>query len=228
MRIREKLALWPRRPGGLAALNRFILFFISMGLFFVAWGLGAPHFLPKLVHFLWMIPIPERPGYTEFILRQPENTLLILLISFFGLLALPALYVTYLLTTRLEQRPLSSVGLLWGHHTLKEFAIGMLLGSILPIIGFLWGYWDGDFRVTWNPISLDIEWLGWIILMIVGLLGVAFWEELVFRGYLLQTLAASIGLVPAASDVYKRQHRARARGAYEQLALRSHPRRWAL
>jgi len=199
MRIRENVenveveARWLRR----SVLSRLILFLTGMGLLCIAWGLGAFYFLPEFVKLLWMIPIPEQPGYTQFILEQPENKLLTLLISFFGLLALPTLYVTHLMTKRLEQRPLSSVGLHWGHHTLKEFATGMLLGSIFPITGFLWSYWSGDIQVAWKPLSLDTEWLGWIILTIIGLLGIAFWEELCFRGYLLQTLAAGIGLVPA-------------------------------
>ncbi len=183
MKIREKLKLWARQSGVLGALSRLILFFVIMEAYAVVWALVF-YFSTFL---MWRV-IPSQ--------ELPEK-MFIFIVFLMGALALPTFHVTCLVTQRLEQRPLSSVGLHWSPHIFKEFSAGMVLGSILPIIGFLWYYVEGALQVTWKPASLNIELLGWIILMIVGLLGVAFWEELFFRGYLLQTLATSIGLVPA-------------------------------
>lgn len=113
-----------------------------------------------------------------------------------GLLALPTLGVTYWMT-RLEQRPLASLGLHTSCHSFAEFFQGVLLGIAWPSCGLLVLYWSGALHISWNPIALGPSLTIWVFVLGLGWFGVAFWEELFFRGYMLQTLASGIGIVPA-------------------------------
>jgi membrane protease YdiL (CAAX protease family) len=180
-----KLQRWASKPGLLSAVVRVGL--ASAGL--APFALGWIFVMTALV--FGYFAIKGRPS--------PQEAFTLLSISM-GLFALPALHVIYSITKRLEQRPFTSIGLRLDARSSKEFLGGMILGVLLSSSGFLYLYWSGALHVTWNPIALTLPLVGWMLVLTLGWLGVAFWEELYFRGYLIQTWASGIG-IPAATLV---------------------------
>jgi len=185
--MKERLQAWLRRPGlpsvvarillasGTLGFYRTIWFFISIGSFMIM-GIA-----------LKVLGVLERSGEEFFVM----------LILILGSFAIPTLRVIRLMTQDVEQRPLASVGLLWGSHIFKEFLGGLVLGITVATLGFLSLYWAGTIQLRWDPVSLTPWLLFKAFVLVLGWLGVAFWEELYFRGYLLQTWASAIGVVPS-------------------------------
>lgn len=98
----------------------------------------------------------------------------------------------------LDKRPLRTLGLAWRGPVVADVVFGFLLSglSIGLLFGGLWGLgwielsawaWEGQASAVIGRISL---WVGIVFL-------VSWWEELVFRGYLLQNLQQGVGLVVA-------------------------------
>lgn len=110
--------------------------------------------------------------------------------------ALPTIYAVRRMT-HLEQRPFASIGLRFHRSSLREFTLGVILATIPASSSFLYLYFSEKISITWDPnpeLFFEIMVLGG-----VGWLGVAMWEELYFRGYLVQTLSQGIGLYGAAA-----------------------------
>ncbi len=111
-----------------------------------------------------------------------------------------ALLIVYLLQTRLERGSLAEIGL---HSGASEIAIrfgrGVLLGGLMVTGLFLVHWAIGCFRFDrylWETAAGESLW----IVLAAGLLfqgGVAFVEELFFRGYFLTYLKGAVGVLPA-------------------------------
>ena len=106
------------------------------------------------------------------------------------------LLVTWALTRLVNRKPLSAVGL-WVHHrTAREFGIGLLLGFLMM---------TGIFIVEMSLGVVHLSWRGLTAGGIAGAIGISFFtfafsalfEELLFRGYLLQTLMQGVTFLPA-------------------------------
>jgi membrane protease YdiL (CAAX protease family) len=201
VKMREKLRFWMCQPGMLSAIARVSLASFGLSLLSYIW-----YFVWGIAYLFVIHPalptIPRKIVEQYAVISLPlgivtEQKIFIFSILGMGLIALPTFLLIYLMTQRLEQRPLVSVGLAWGRRALKEFFSGLVLGLAVPSIGVLAGYWSGDLQITWNPTMLTPALIGWTFLSILGWLGVAYWEELYFRGYLLQTLISGLGIIPA-------------------------------
>jgi len=107
--------------------------------------------------------------------------------------------LTYLFRRFLDGHSLRSLGLERGQGWLRDIVTGLLLGTALMGLIFL---------VEWGAGWLIIEGFSWQVqspalllprLLVYVLLsaGVAFYEELAFRGYILQNLRADWGIVAA-------------------------------
>lgn len=186
--MRANLQTWIReifysRQGLVSAVGRISLASTHLGVYAFLW-----FFVLAAVFIAFAASLQRSPS--------PQETFILLILAL-GLFALPALHVIRRMTQHFEQRPLVSVGLRPGAYSLREFFSGVALGTILAGSGFLYWYWSGALHITWNPVDLTLSSLLLVLVLTLGWLGVAAWEELYFRGYLLQTWASGIGLIPA-------------------------------
>lgn len=106
------------------------------------------------------------------------------------------LLVTWALTRLVNHKPLSAVGL-WVHRQSgREFGIGLLLGFLMmsgiAIIEVLLG----TVHLTWRGLGPG-EVTGALGLSLVTFAFSAMFEELLFRGYLFQTLMQGVTFLPA-------------------------------
>lgn len=109
----------------------------------------------------------------------------------------------------LDRRTLTSLGLKWNRQALEDTLFGWLLSGAMVATLFLIMHWSGLVEVSginWGKRPMDANelgrfaiWLatvGWgslIVLLCMDVV-VAWWEELVFRGYLFQNLIEGVGL----------------------------------
>ena len=112
-----------------------------------------------------------------------------------GAFVAAVLLVTYIFRRDLDRRSFTSLGLRPGPGWVRESLIGFALGAALMalVLGTELGL--GAYRVrafAWQQRSFDSI-LAALGLSLVGFVVVAFYEELVARGYILQNLAAAWG-----------------------------------
>lgn len=180
--IKEMLCSWLRKPGLWSALIRVSI--ASIGL--------IPFALGSILIFIILVF-----AFIKLLNRGPSSEELFgIFLLVMGLVALPTLLVVRWMV-RLEQRPLASLGLHTNCHSFAEFFQGALLGIVWTSSTILMLYWGGALHINWNPITLAPPLAIWVFVLGLGWVGVAFWEELFFRGYMLQTLASGIGIAPA-------------------------------
>ncbi len=112
-------------------------------------------------------------------------------------LVLSALASTWFLTRVIERRPLASLGLRVGLGGAGDFALGLAIGLVL--IGGVVLFFGVVGWVSWVPADEPGSWLAAATSMFALLLGAAFVEELLFRGFPFQVLLRRFG--PAAAVV---------------------------
>lgn len=104
-----------------------------------------------------------------------------------------AVLLPALLCLRLQRQPLSSLGFGFGRRWLKEVLAGTLLGIAIIVLAALLVrgaggfHWERDSTWAWSHLGL-----GFAIY-----LGVALFEETLFRGYLFQRMVDGLGPVAA-------------------------------
>gem|GEM_PF-6637898 len=152
-------------------------------MYLLAWSLLFP---ALLFAFLQLHPLPTS------LLSREIFTLFVLTLGSFSL---PVLHVLALVTRHLERRPLVSLGLPLGRDIFKGVLQGAAFWTLVIslLVGLSLPWWDAYFESTWNPRPLTPQTVVWIFLLVIGWFGVAFWEELVFRGYMLQTFLPFLG-----------------------------------
>lgn len=104
-----------------------------------------------------------------------------------------ALVATWVLAVRIDGRPLSALGLYRGRAGLKELGVGMLAGFAIigaVIVALVLPGW-----VSWTTPAVAPLLAGGVVTFL--LLGAAFAEELLFRGYPFRVLHLRFGPVPA-------------------------------
>ncbi len=96
-----------------------------------------------------------------------------------------------------DHRPLSTVGVPLSGPWLRQTLIGLLAGSIAPIVFFLAAYNLGDAQVV--VVHLDLHHvLIQTLPALAAFLLLGFHEELLYRGYLLQVISQKNGRLVAA------------------------------
>jgi len=115
-----------------------------------------------------------------------------------GMILLGAILVASVWTLRFfDHRPLSTVGVPLSRPWVWQTLIGLLTGSIPPVLFFVAAYKLGSAQVERVPLELPhvltqtLPALGSILLL-------AFHEELLYRGYLLQLISQKSGRMVAA------------------------------
>ncbi|MDE3057103.1 MAG: CPBP family intramembrane metalloprotease [Bacteroidota bacterium] len=145
-----------------------------MAIFLVALTAGIMIVNPPLMwilkHFIWL----SKPFASEFI--------------FYGALLL----ITFLVIHFLERRPFASVGLAANGRVLKELGQGIFIGGGMITIVFVIEYSAGMIALTFKPLSVVEVFQYTSTSAGIFVLG-AFGEEILFRGYLFQTLAEGAG-----------------------------------
>ncbi len=104
-----------------------------------------------------------------------------------------AFAATWVLAVRIDGRPLSALGLYRGPPGLKELGTGMLAGFAIigaVILALVTPGW-----VSWTTAAITPLLTGGVVTFL--LLGAAFTEELLFRGYPFRVLHLRFGPVPA-------------------------------
>ncbi|HET6381913.1 MAG TPA: CPBP family intramembrane glutamic endopeptidase [Armatimonadota bacterium] len=104
--------------------------------------------------------------------------------------------LTALIAVFIEKRPTRSLGLAFHSRWIREFGAGLLSGTLLLSLVVLILRAVGVYQVSGPQEGIGGAAL-WGILFGATFLGVGFFEEFMFRGYLLQTLVGGCG-VPAA------------------------------
>lgn len=110
------------------------------------------------------------------------------------LIIIAVLVASFVLARFFDKRPFASIGLGLHGKWIRELSIGLLMGAaFISIIVFI-QLLAGCVRLNWSGFSGPVllqECLPYALLFIT----VGFQEELLFRGYLLQSLAEGIGKV---------------------------------
>ncbi len=152
-----------------------------------------------MVAVLLVLPTMVFLGVTDVdTLMGLASSLPVLLIVSLGKLAL-ILPLTYLFRRFLDGGTLLGLGFHRRPGWLKEILAGVLLGTLLISLIFLlewragWLYVQGFAWQVQPPILIMGNLLGYLLMMIL----VAFYEELSFRGYMLQNLDTERGAVVA-------------------------------
>ena len=152
-----------------------------------------------MVAVLLVLPTMVFLGVTDVdTLMGLASSLPVLLIVSLGKLAL-ILPLTYLFRRFLDGGTLLGLGFHRRPGWLKEILAGLLLGTLLISLIFLlewgagWLYVQGFAWQVQPPILMMGNLLGYLLMMIL----VAFYEELSFRGYMLQNLDTERGAVVA-------------------------------
>lgn len=186
MTIRKRLQSWMcNKQGVLPSIVRINLASMLITFYALVW------------FFILVITSFGFRSLSQLPIKELTQELFILFIFVTGLFALPTLHVVYVMVRRLEQRPLSSLGLRLSHYSFQKLLAGLALGITFASSGFLYLYWSGALKITGAPVTLSWELIGWLSLLVLGWFGIAFWEEVFFRGYMLQTLTSAIGIAPA-------------------------------
>lgn len=121
---------------------------------------------------------------------------LIILVGGISLIPLVALILaTWIMTGLVDRRPFSSVGLILNRPAWAELFAGMGFGVLWMSVaaGVLFVVGSGQWLAGNITENLEVILFNIIVLHVF----VAFFEELLIRGYLFQTLIESIGEVPA-------------------------------
>lgn len=115
-----------------------------------------------------------------------------------GAILLGAILAASALTLRLfDRRPLFSIGIPFSGPWLVQLLIGLVVGSLVPLAFFFVARKSGHAQVT--RLSFDGRLaLAETLPAFLSFLLLAFHEELLFRGYLLQTFAERLGRHAAA------------------------------
>ena len=103
---------------------------------------------------------------------------------------------TYAMTRFINRKPFAAIGLYFHPTALREFGLGCFLGFLMMTTIFVVEYLLGFIGFAWQGMSLPSS---------LALLGsslalfslAAFFEEVLFRGYLFQTLIQAVTLLPA-------------------------------
>jgi len=112
-----------------------------------------------------------------------------------GLLILPLLLASFLMTRYVDNRPFVTLGLGSGLQALRQFLIGVFLGGLMISIFFVTAYGLGWLRLSPQSFSVHGT-LKTLSLYTLGFLGAAAFEELLSKAYLFQTLLEGIGVYP--------------------------------
>ncbi len=154
----------------------------------------------RLLIFLLMMDLATSGIYLALFLRglKPEQltTQLPAFTLLEGLLALAATLVIYLLVRWLDRQPFVSLGLRWDRQAIRDVAAGIGITFVMTGGIFLAEWAFGWLRVE-GFLWQEMRWaqgLGQVGLAFFLFLLVSWLEELVTRGYLLQTLADGLGL----------------------------------
>jgi hypothetical protein len=109
------------------------------------------------------------------------------------------LLATYLARRLLDKRTLGSLGLSRYRGWLADIAVGIGLGVLLNLLGFLAQWSSGWLTINgfaWQSLSAA-DLLGGLALGCLLYVMVGFNEELIFRGYIMQNLSEDWGMVVA-------------------------------
>ena len=108
-----------------------------------------------------------------------------------GLAALvPALLVGWLCGKYLERLPFRALGAWFTKGWLRNLIVGILVGAATVSIAVLIAVVFGGLKFGWNPADGSTVARSLAVSFLIFAAGAA-WEEAVFRGYILQTLARS-------------------------------------
>lgn len=147
-----------------------------MALFLVALTAGLMIVNPPL---LWVVK------HLPWLSKQIANECIL-----YGTLLL----VTFLIIHFLERRPFTSIGLAANGRVLKELGQGILIGGGMITVVFVIEYSAGMISLTFKPLTI-VEVVQYTSTSVgIFVLG-AFGEELLFRGYLFQTLVEGAGKI---------------------------------
>ena len=93
--------------------------------------------------------------------------------------------------TKIEKRSLKSMG--FNKKTmLKEYMLGFGIGALMILIAFIIAVLLGGFNITWNPSTISF---GLILFFLMGFLLQGMSEEVLCRGYLMNTLTKRYSII---------------------------------
>ncbi len=107
-----------------------------------------------------------------------------------------ALAATWIVTRFVNKKPFVAVGLAVNRYTMRELALGCLLGWLMLTAIFGIEYLSDDVKVVAAEVSFE-EGSQMFVTAFIFFALAAMTEEVLFRGYPFQALVRGIGLVPA-------------------------------
>jgi len=82
----------------------------------------------------------------------------------------------------LDRRPLREYGYSLSREWWLDLVVGTGIGTLVVAMTFVVGRYTGSLRVTGDTLVPDVVTLGWLMAFFVAFLGVAFYEEFIYRG----------------------------------------------
>ena len=113
-----------------------------------------------------------------------------------GILVPALLAASWYMVKIIDRRPWRSLGLPRGAAYIPQLLWGVVLG--LALVGIQTLYALLVQGATWESFALNLQTIKLLVFALIAWLGVAFFEELLFRGYFFQTLIEGLGVIPAA------------------------------
>lgn len=143
---------------------------------------------------LFSIPVLSKfPNLGEPLAQDLPGQQLLLLN---GYLLLPLILASLVMAKYVDRRPFASLGFGFCRYLLRELFSGVLLGFLMISIFFLFEISTGLIQAGWAGQNL-VQLVKNLALCLLGFLGAAAFEEILFRGYAFQTLIEGIGIYPS-------------------------------
>jgi uncharacterized protein len=146
------------------------------------WRIGAFLLLTAALSTALIAPFWIFKILTDFLLRL--------------LITAAILGATFISVKFMNRKPLTAVGLSLHPALFREFGLGLLLGFLMITGIYVVEYLSGFAGLAWRGLSLwECLWVivsGSVFFLVAGAM-----EEILFRGYLLQTLMQAITFLPA-------------------------------
>jgi membrane protease YdiL (CAAX protease family) len=141
--------------------------------------------------FFFPISLPVQWLITQLLTPDSSRTAIL----YEGILAPALLAASWFMVTAIDRRPWRSLGLPWSWKCLPQLFWGIALGFVLVGVAVLFALLVQG--ASWESFPVNGQTLRLLAFSLIAWFGVSLLEELVFRGYLLQTLIEGLGVVPA-------------------------------
>ena len=139
------------------------------------------------VRAIWRVLFPVLAGFLAFRLAGVAALTFDLnrgemMVVAFGGTTLVMLGVIGISARYLDHRPLNEYGYRLSRDWWQNLVVGVGLGALIVAVAVIIAHSAGSLRVTDSTLVPDVALLGWLLVFVAAFVGVAFYEEFLYRG----------------------------------------------